>query len=185
MPLPLRTFQIWSGNSLDMIHCSRQKQVHHLFQESLLITLECFQRIRNEIVFVSAHVVILDVELDPIIDTTDSYPLQGSNKLFGVLQQVVNTKTEETLYQKVSSSPRPPPKIILKDTCQVQHEDCHQCGTSTAKHVADEGKMEPQIDFRIQGISHAAVEREEDDRIRLIGRLVHQVKNHSKKIHRS
>ena len=29
--------------------------------------------------------------------------------------------------------------------------------------------MEPNIDLRIQGIPHAAVEQEEDDRTRLIG----------------
>ena len=60
--------------------------------------------------------------------------------------------------------------------------DCHQRGTSAGKLVADEGIMEPKIDFRIQGISHAAVEQEEDDRIRLIGRLVHQVKNNPNKV---
>ena len=41
--------------------------------------------------------------------------------------------------------------------------------------------MEHKIDFRIQGIPHAAVEQEEDDGIRLIRRLVHQVKNHPNK----
>ena len=40
--------------------------------------------------------------------------------------------------------------------------------------------MEPKIDFRIQGISHAAVEREEDDRQRLIRSPVHGVKKSSK-----
>ena len=38
--------------------------------------------------------------------------------------------------------------------------------------------MEPKINFRIQGIPHAAVEQEEDDRTRLIRRLVHQVQIH-------
>ena len=36
----------------------------------------------------------------------------------------------------------------------------------------DEGKMEPNIDFRIHGIPHAAVEQEEDDRTRLIGMII-------------
>ena len=89
----------------------------------------------------------------------------------------MNTKTEEILPQKVSLSPRPPPGIILKDAWQVQHEDDHQRGTSTARLVADEGKTEPKIGFRIQGIPHAAVGQDEDDRIRLIRMLVHQVKN--------
>ena len=46
--------------------------------------------------------------------------------------------------------------------------------------MADEGKMELQIDFRIPGIPHAAVEQE-DDRIREIRRQVRQVKSHPKK----
>ena len=46
--------------------------------------------------------------------------------------------------------------------------------------VADERKMEPKIDIRIQGIPHAAVEQE-DERTREVRRLVHQVKNHPKR----
>ena len=38
--------------------------------------------------------------------------------------------------------------------------------------------MEPKIDIRIQGLPHAAVEQDEDDRIPLIGSLVRPVKNH-------
>ena len=53
--------------------------------------------------------------------------------------------------------------------------------TVQGKPVADKEMVEPEIDFRIQGISYAAVEREEDDRIRLIRRLVYQVKNHPNK----
>ena len=41
--------------------------------------------------------------------------------------------------------------------------------------------MEPQIDFRIQGISHATVEREEDNRTQLIGRLAQHVMYHPNK----
>ena len=67
------------------------------------------------------------------------------------LEKVVNTKVEEILNQK-ASLPRPPPKIILKDAWQVQHEDYHQRGNSTGKPVADEGKVKPETDFRIQGI---------------------------------
>ena len=39
-------------------------------------------------------------------------------------------------------------------------------------------RLNPRIDFRIRGISHAAVAQEEDRRTRS---LVHQVKNHSNK----
>ena len=74
----------------------------------------------------------------------------------------MNTRTEDVLYQKTHSSSRPPPKVILKDAWQVRHEDGHQRGTSTGQPVADEGKMELKIDFRIQEILHAAVEQEED-----------------------
>ena len=69
------------------------------------------------------------------------------------LEKVVHTETEEILFQRASLPPRPP-KNILKDAWQVQ-----QRGNSTGKPVADKEKVEPEIDFRIQGISHAAVER--------------------------
>ena len=39
------------------------------------------------------------------------------------VEKVVYTKTNEILYQKVSLSPRPTPKITLKDTWQVQRWD--------------------------------------------------------------
>ena len=73
------------------------------------------------------------------------------------LEQVVNTKTEEILYQEASLSPHPPPRIILKGAWQVQHEDYNQRGTSVGRLVAVEGEVEPKIDFRIQGIPYAAV----------------------------
>ena len=82
------------------------------------------------------------------------------------LERVADTRTEEILYQKVSLSPRPPPTVTLKDTWQAQREDYHQHGTTTGRLVADEGKTEPKIDLRIPGIPHAAVEQDEDDRIR-------------------
>ena len=47
--------------------------------------------------------------------------------------------------------------------------------------VAYEAKKVPKIDFRIFGFPRAAVEQDEDDRIRLIRRQVHQVKNHRNK----
>ena len=68
---------------------------------------------------------------------------------------MVNTKTEEILYQEASLSPQP--RIILKDVWQVQHEDFYQRGTSIGRFVAVEGKVEPKIDFRIQGIPYTAV----------------------------
>ena len=97
-----------------------------------------------------------------------------------VLKEWYIPKTEEILYQKVSLTPRPPSKNILKDTWQVQREHSHQLGTVTGRLVADEGKMGPKIDFRVQGFPHAAVVQE-DERTRGIRRLVHQVKNHPNK----
>ena len=71
--------------------------------------------------------------------------------------------------------------MILKDTWQVQREDSHQRGTSAERLVADDEKTEPKIDLIIHGIPHAAVQPSEDDRIRVIRRRVHQVKNHPNK----
>ena len=70
---------------------------------------------------------------------------------------------------------------MLKSAWQVQHEDHDQRGISAWQLAADEGKMEPKIDFVIESLSHAAVEQAEDGHTRLIRRLVHHVKNHPNK----
>ena len=51
----------------------------------------------------------------------------------------------------------------------------------TGRPVADEGKTEPKIDFRIQGVPRAAVEQREDHRMRVMRKPVRQVKNHPNK----
>ena len=103
--------------------------------------------------------------------------VHGRGSVPTVLKKVVNTNTEKILFQKVSLSPRQPPKIILQDTWQVQREDFHERGTSTARPVADDERTELKIVFRVPGIPHAEGEKE-DDQIREIRRLVRQVKNH-------
>ena len=70
-----------------MIHFLLQKQVQRFFQQPLFIAFECVQCIFDEVVLVSAHAVILDVEFDTVVTITDSQPFQGSNKLFVVLQR--------------------------------------------------------------------------------------------------
>ena len=70
------------------------------------------------------------------------------------IERVVNTKTKEILYQKVSLSPRPPPKLILKEAWQVQRDDSHQRGTVTGKPVADEEQQELKIDYTESKVVH-------------------------------
>ena len=96
------------------------------------------------------------------------------------LEQVVKTQTGKILYQKTHSSLRLPPMVTLRNAWQVQHEDQHHRGTCAGQLAANEVEMEPTREFRIQGLSHAAVEQEEDSRTRLIRRLVHQVMHPNK-----
>ena len=79
------------------------------------------------------------------------------------VETVVKTQTTEILYKKVSLSPRPPPKIILKEARQAQRDDSHQRDTGMVKPVAEEEKRELKIDLRVQGIPQAAVEQESED----------------------
>ena len=58
------------------------------------------------------------------------------------IESVVNTKTEEILYQKASTS-RPPPKIILKDAWQVQRDDSHQRGAGIGKPDGSQSSRRP------------------------------------------
>ena len=89
------------------------------------------------------------------------------------IERVVNTKTKQMLYPK-----RPPPWIILKEAWQVQRDDSHQRGTGMGKPVADEEKKELKIDFRVQGIPQAEVDRE-DERTRGIKRSAQLIKHGS------
>ena len=87
-------------------------------------------------------------------------------------------KLKKILYQKIHLSP---PKVILRNAWQVQHEDHDQRGTGAGQLAVDEVDMKPKIGFRIHGISHAEVEQEENNRTRLIRRLVRQVLHHPNK----
>ena len=59
------------------------------------------------------------------------------------LENVVNPRTAQILYQKTHLSPRLPPKVLLRNSWQVQHEDHHKRGTSAGQLAADEENMEP------------------------------------------
>ena len=56
------------------------------------------------------------------------------------------TPTCEVILNQRTSTPRPPPKIILREGWQVQHEDHSQRGSAIGKPAADE------IDLRVQGV---------------------------------
>ena len=70
---------------------------------------------------------------------------------------MVHTKLEEIPCQKIHLSPRLPPKVIFKNAWQIQHED------HVGKVGGHETMMEREIAFRIQGISRAEVEQEEEE----------------------
>ena len=86
------------------------------------------------------------------------------------IEKMVNTRTTEILHQSAHRVRHQ--KTFLKDAWQVRDKDHHQRGISTGKPVAelqcretcggDEEEMKPDIDFRIQGVSHAAVEQKEN-----------------------
>ena len=89
------------------------------------------------------------------------------------LEKVVDVKTEEIQYQKIHLSPRLPRRIVVKSAWQVQKEGQVQHEGSTGEPA--------EIDFRIQGISRAEVEQDEEkSRKHYLGRLVSAIMNHKK-----
>ena len=65
------------------------------------------------------------------------------------IERVVNTKSKEILYQ-TTSTPRPPPKLVLEEAWQVQRDDYFQRGSGVGKPVADEEKF--KIDLSVPGV---------------------------------
>ena len=56
-------------------------------------------------------------------------------------------------------------KKCLKSVWQIRHVDHDQSGTGAGQLAADEVKMEPKIEFSIQGISHAEVQPDEEKKL--------------------
>ena len=83
------------------------------------------------------------------------------------IERVVSTKSEVIMNQK-TSTPRPPPKLALKEAWWVQRDDYCQRGSGIGKQGADEDKF--KIDLRFQGVTQKAVYQGED-RTRIIWRL--------------
>ena len=57
-------------------------------------------------------------------------------------------KLKRFCIRRTHSSPRLPPKVTLRNSWHVQHDDHHQRGTSAGQLAADEENMEPRIDFQ-------------------------------------
>ena len=115
------------------------------------------------------------------------------------IARVVNMKSKEILCESAYLSRRSPPKIVLKTGWQVRHE-YHQHADETIRredqketqenrsdvnHGEIRSEVETEIllkvDYRIQGVPHAAVEQEDEARKNLISKLVNYVKNHPNK----
>ena len=77
------------------------------------------------------------------------------------------------LYPKITFSPRPPPRIILKEAWQVQR-DSHQRGTRTGKPVADERRS-----LRLTSESKVLHKQKSIKKTSEPEELAHLVKNHS------
>ena len=71
------------------------------------------------------------------------------------IEKVVSTNLKR-LFQK-TSTPRPPPKIILKEAWQVQRDTQVQRGSDIGKPIADEEEF--KIDLSVQGVQKSSPSR--------------------------
>ena len=84
----------------------------------------------------------------------------------------VNHKIGEILYQKIRSSPRPPPKVTLKSVWHVEQE-------RTGKPVADQATTRPGVDLRYQSIPPGEPQQDEEiSRKQYLGKFVHAMMSH-------
>ena len=108
------------------------------------------------------------------------------------IEKVVYMKSGEELYNKVYQSPRLPRKAVLKPNLHHGRQDLPNLEASTSvdhqsKESEEYGETRGEefgdtrsgnIDFRIQGLPHSTVQKEDDVRRETVKKLIHQFETH-------
>ena len=111
------------------------------------------------------------------------------------IEKVVYTKSGEELYNKVYQSPRFPRKSYSRRICTMdvrifpisrrEHPATIKANiarsTGKARGEEFEETRSGNIDFRIQGLPHSTVQKEDDVRRETVKRLIHQFETHPKR----
>ena len=93
-------------------------------------------------------------------------------------------KTGEELYSKVKQSPRLPRTTVLTPNVHHGRQDLPnpKARTSTDHQRERSAKYEEtrrgNVDFRIQGLPHSTVQKEDSNRKEIVQRLIQQFENH-------
>ena len=108
------------------------------------------------------------------------------------IEKVVIRKSGEELYSKTYQSPTLPQRIVLKPNLHYERQDTTRSDARTSfdpssKHNKDcdggtyNESCRGEIDFRIQGLPHSAVQEHDNIRKKAVQKLIHQFETHPKK----
>ena len=108
-------------------------------------------------------------------------------------EKVVFSKSGEELYNKVYQSPRLPQKAVLKPNFYPERQDPSNFETSKESEEYGETRSDSNsdrrtkefgetrsgnIDFRIHGLPHSTVQKQDDIRRETVKKLIHQFETH-------
>ena len=105
------------------------------------------------------------------------------------IEKMVIRKSGEDLYSKTYQSRTAPQRIVLKPNLHYGRQDTTSSDARTSSDRSDKQKencdggtyketCRGEIDFRIQGLPHSAVQEHDDIRKKAVQKLIHQFGNH-------
>ena len=102
------------------------------------------------------------------------------------IEKVIYMKTGEELYSNVNQSPRLPRRTVLTPNLHHERQDLSnpKARTSAGYEEIRSAKFKEtrsgDIDFRIQGLPHSTVQKEDYDRREMVKKLIHQFDTHTR-----
>ena len=111
---------------------------------------------------------------------------EGGRKKFAVLTTQRGVAVAEELYHKVYQSPRLPRVVLIANSQCGQQDQQEQDARTSCDHpsASDRSSRETwcnNVDYRIPGIPHSAVEQQDTNRRDTVKKLIQQFESHPNK----
>ena len=103
------------------------------------------------------------------------------------IEKVVVVKSGKELYSKTYQSPIAPQRVVLKPNLNYERQDTTSSDArESIDHSDKHGRTyrkscRGEIDFRMQGLPHSAVQEHDHIRKQAVQKLTHQFENHPNK----
>ena len=102
-------------------------------------------------------------------------------------EKVVVRKSVEELHSEIYESPTAPQRIVLKPNLNYERQDTTSSDARASFDHSDKHggtyreTCRGEMDFRIQGLPHSAVQKHDHIRKQAVQKLIHQFENHPNK----